>query len=355
MTSISHRNDAVLASTFREFFPPESPPAISPAMPRGAALSGGGAHGNAAARDLVIIVVATIAFAFVSIRLDLAELVLSVLQPNEHYEIDELPGVLVFVALAIALFAWRRMAEVRTELAGRREAERELTAALDANRRLARANVRIQEDERRSLARELHDEFGQYLNAIKVDAVTIRDAGGDAQAARDGAASIIGIADHVQSVMRETIARLRPAGLDELGLTAALEHCIDGWRKRLPAVRFDFTPADGGAQWDETVNITLYRVVQEALTNVAKHADATRVEIHLEAPPAGVATGNIKLVVRNDGGGRGAASAGSGLGIVGMRERIESLGGRLDAAMEPEGGFRLCAFLPAHSGDGPKP
>jgi len=223
MTSISHSNDVVRASTFREFFPHESPPAIGLATLWGVPLSdSGGAHGRAAARDLFVIVVATIAFAFVSIRLDLAELVLSVVQPKEHYEIDELPGVLVFVALAIALFAWRRMAEVRTELAGRREAERELTAALDANRRLARENVRIQEDERRNLARELHDEFGQYLNAIKVDAVTIRDAGRDAEAARDGAKSIIGIADHVQSVMRETIARLRPAGLDELGLTAAL-------------------------------------------------------------------------------------------------------------------------------------
>ena len=358
MTSISHsHNDVVRASTFREFFLHDSPRyAIDLALRRGIPLSGGasGANGNAAARDLVIVIVATVAFTLVSVWLDLGELLLSVALPNEHYEIDELPGVLVFVALAIALFAWRHMAEVRTELAGRREAERELTAALDANRRLARENVRIQEDERRSLARELHDEFGQYLNAIKVDAVTIRDASGDAGAARDGATSIIGIADHVQTVMRETIARLRPAGLDELGLTAALEHCVDGWRKRLPAVRFDFTPANLDAQWDEAVNITLYRVVQEALTNVAKHADATHVEIRLEAPPAGVATGNIKLVVRNDGGGRGSASAGSGLGIVGMRERVESLGGRLDAAVEPGGGFRLSAILPAHSRHGAK-
>jgi glucose-6-phosphate-specific signal transduction histidine kinase len=258
--------------------------------------------------------------------------------------------VLVFVALAIALFAWRRMAEVRTELAGRREAERELTAALDANRRLARENVRIQEDERRSLARELHDEFGQYLNAIKVDAVTIRDASGDPEAARDGAASIIGIADHVQTVMRETIARLRPAGLDELGLTAALEHCVDGWRKRLPAVKFDFTPANVDAQWDEAVNITLYRVVQEALTNVP-NTPTPHVDIRLEAPPAGVATGNIKLVVRNDGGARAVRrSAGSGLGIVGSCASVsESSAERLDATVRTGGGFRLSAFLPAHS------
>ena len=356
MTSVAHLNDVALTSTPREFFPHAWPRAIGANGRRSPPLSDmRGAYRSAALRDLVVIVVATLVFTLISITFDLGERVLSATQPNELYEIDELPGVLVFIAFAIALFAWRRMAEVRTELAGRREAERELIAALDANRRLARENARIQEDERRNLARELHDHFGQYLNAIKVDAVTIREAGNDADAARDGAVSIIGIADHVQSVMRETIARLRPAGLDELGLTAALEHCIDGWRKRLPAITFEFTPSNLDARWDESINITLYRVVQEALTNVAKHADATRVEIRLEALPAGGATGSIKLVVRNDGGGRDAATGGSGLGIVGMRERIESLGGRLDAAVEPGGGFRLSALLPAHSRDEAKP
>jgi signal transduction histidine kinase len=314
------------------------------------------AHGRAdrstATRDLIAIVVATLLFGAASVWFDLGDRLLSLVQPNEHYEIDELPGLLVFIALAIALFAWRRMKEARLELVRRRETERELTAALDANRRLARENVRIQEDERRSLARELHDEFGQYLNAIKVDAVSIRD---DARSARDGAVSIIGITDHVQSVMRETIAKLRPAGLDELGLTAALEHCIDGWRKRLPAVEFTFVPPYAGVHWDEAVNIALYRVVQEALTNVAKHADATHVDIRLEAPVAGAAADKIRLIVRDDGEARSAASAGSGLGIVGMRERVESLGGRLDAAVEPRGGFRLVAVLPADSRNGAKP
>lgn len=356
MTSAAELHDGAFTRSLREFVLRASTRADGRVPRRSARLSGfDGAHRSAALRDLVVIVVATIIFAVLSVWLDLGDMVLGVMRPNEHYEIDGLPGVLVFISLAIALFAWRRMGEVRSELARRREAERELTAALDANRRLARENVRIQEDERRNLARELHDEFGQYLNAIKVDAVTIRDGGADARAARDGAVSIIGITDHVQSVMRETIARLRPAGLDELGLNAALEHCIDGWRKRLPGVDFVFMPTHVGAGWDEAINITLYRVVQEALTNVAKHADATRVEIMLVAPSPGAAHGNVKLIVRNDGGGRGAASAGSGLGIVGMRERIASLGGRLDAAVEPGGGFCLTAFLPVASRIGAKP
>ena len=299
---------------------------------------------TAAVRDLVAILLATLVFAAFSVWLNLGETVLSFTQPNEHYEVDEVPGILVFLALAIALFAWRRMVEFRSELARRLDAERELRSALDANRRLARQSVRIQEEERRNLARELHDEFGQYLNAIKIEAVSLRDAGVAGDDAHDIARSIIGIADHVQAVMRETIGRLRPAGLDELGLTAALEHCVDGWRRRMPAVRFDFATGNRVAEGDEAVNITLYRVVQEALTNVAKHAAATNVEIRLDGPSA--AGDTITLTVRNDGRARNAASAGTGLGIVGMRERVEALGGRLDAVPVPSGGFLLSAALP---------
>ena len=343
MTSVAYSHDAAFRFSPREFFPRVPTRARSP---QSRVMSADRDDDRSTAmRDLVIIVVATILFAVASVWFDLGDRMLALMQPNGHYEIDELPGLLVFIALAVAVFAWRRMIEARMALGRRREAEHELSAALDANRRLARENVRIQEEERRRLARELHDEFGQYLNAIKVDAVSIRKG---ARSAHDGAESIIGITDHVQSVMRETIGRLRPAGLDELGLTAALEDCIDGWRKRTPEIAFEFTPPDAVIEWDETVNIALYRVVQEGVSNVAKHADATHVEIHLEAPLTGAAAGEIKLTVRNDGDARGAASAGSGLGIVSMRERVESLGGRLTAGPLPGGGFRLCAILPAN-------
>ncbi len=367
MTLAASLDDCLLHLTRREFFPRHVPAATmrpplagvaAPIEARRPLKSATGTPRSAVVRDLIAIVVATIAFTLLSMWLNIGDHLLSVLQPNEQYDVDEIPGVLVFVALAVALFAWRRMGEARSELARRLVAERELVTALDANRRLARENVRIQEDERRSLARELHDEFGQYLNAIKVDAVSLRDARVPATDVRDTALSIIGITDHVQRVMRETIARLRPAGLDELGLVAALEHCVEGWQKRLPAVRFELsTPADG-ASWNEAVNITLYRVVQEALTNVAKHAQAARVEIRLECPVvAARGAGNIKLTITDDGHGYAGTvtPAGAGLGIVGMRERVEALGGRLVATSQPSGGFVLSAVLPMRPRHGANP
>jgi two-component system sensor histidine kinase UhpB len=365
MTLAASFHDFAISITRREFFPRVAARSATaaPATARGGAVERPLKQDvpptrSAAVRDFAAVVLATILFGLLSVWLNIGELLLSITQPNEHYEVDELPGMLVFVALAVALFAWRRMGDARSELARRLGAERELVSALDANRRLARENVRIQEDERRNLARELHDEFGQYLNAIKIDAVSIRDAREPAPEVHDTALSIIGITDHVQSVMRETIARLRPAGLDELGLVAALEHCVEGWQKRLPSVRFELATSTQAATWDEAVNITLYRVVQEALTNVAKHAEATRVDIRLDCPavPRGAA-GNITLTVRDDGRGRHAADpvAGAGLGIVGMRERVEALGGRLDAVSEAGRGFVLSVILPLRSRNGASP
>ena len=127
-------------------------------------------------RDAAVIATATLLFAFVSVQFELSETIAALTRPRERFQLDELPGILLFMALGLAWFAWRRVQEVRATLQHKIAIEAELTAALADNRRLERATIRIQEDERRNLARELHDELGQYLNAIKVDAVYLRDA-----------------------------------------------------------------------------------------------------------------------------------------------------------------------------------
>src|SRR5664279_1134117 len=104
-------------------------------------------------RDLALVIVATIAFAFLSVHFELSETVFNWTRARERYQLDELPGVLLVLASALAWFAWRRVRELREELHRRRAIERQLAAALDTNQRLARANVRVQEEERRMLAR----------------------------------------------------------------------------------------------------------------------------------------------------------------------------------------------------------
>jgi two-component system, NarL family, sensor histidine kinase UhpB len=302
-------------------------------------------EGAAIWRDLAVIAAATALFAMVSAYFDLGETIAAMTRPRERYQLDELPGVLLFMALGFAWFAWRRMLEARRALRRQVAIEAELTAALAENRRLERANMRIQEDERKSLAREMHDEFGQYLNVIKVDAVGLRDTDPpDAADVKRCASLIIGIVDHLQDTVHDIVRRLRPAGLDELGLAAAIEDCLDGWRRRLPSITFDCNVAPGLPDFGESVNMTLYRLVQEGLTNVARHARAHQVTINLEQHQAPDRTGFVVLRINDDG--IGAAPSGSGVGLVGMRERVESLGGSFEASNAAEGGFRIAAQLP---------
>jgi len=130
--------------------------------------------GAASRRDLIAVAVGTVVFFAVSVRLELSEAVLSWTRPWERYQLDELPGVLLFLAAALAWFAWRRMNEARGALRQRMATQLRLAEALAENRRLSLSHVRAQEEERKGLARELHDELGQHLNAIKVNAVSIR-------------------------------------------------------------------------------------------------------------------------------------------------------------------------------------
>jgi two-component system, NarL family, sensor histidine kinase UhpB len=298
-------------------------------------------------RDLALVAVATAAFALFSVYFELSETVFNWTRARERYQLDELPLVLLVLASALAWFAWRRVRELRVELRRRQAIERELAVALEGNQRLARANARVQDEERRMLARELHDELGQYLNAIKVDAVCIRDAGTSRSAeTRSNVLAIIESADHVQETVREVVRKLRPPGLDELGLPAALENCVDGWRRRLPSVSFELDAPAECPPWGEAVNMALYRVVQESLTNVAKHAQAKHVRISLEQARAQNGFGPVVLRVSDDGVGAARVAQEDGLGLIGMRERIESLGGRLDTRTQSGDGFALVATLP---------
>jgi len=304
---------------------------------------------RAAAHDAALVAVGTFGVSTLCIQLELNERLLAWTRPLERFQLDELPIVLLFLALALAWFAWRRMREARSELALRRAAEAAVNAALAANRRLVVAGARAQEDERRRLARELHDELGQCINAIKLDAVSIRERSGDPALQAD-ASAIVELAARVQRTTQDIVRELRPPGLDDLGLVAALESCIEGWRRRLPHVDFGFAPpAQDLPQLGEAVNIAMFRLVQEGLTNVVRHAHPRRVGIELACPaatPAG--DGEIVLRVINDGVGhaRAGAGTGTGLGIAGMRERIEALGGRLCAATVDRASFVLEARLP---------
>jgi two-component system, NarL family, sensor histidine kinase UhpB len=302
-------------------------------------------------RDAVAVICISLLSLVISARFNLNEALYTFTRRWERYQLDELPIGLLVLSICLIWLAWRRYAHALRELQARRVAERRLSEVLIENRELAQENLRIQEEERKHLARELHDELGQYLNSIKLDAVSICEIRGtDTELSNGAAASIIRTVDHVQSTVGDMISRLRPVGLDELGLVAAIEHCVDQWRQRLPHTRFLLSVHGHFEDLEEPLSLTLYRLVQEGLTNIYKHARAHRAEIVLERTDGDLSdSGELHLTVADDGRGMPSSPKSSRFGLSGMRERVEMAGGTFQLDSAPGCGVRFEAHLPAYS------
>jgi signal transduction histidine kinase len=303
-----------------------------------------------AGRDLAVVAGATLTTFVVSAMLELREWMTEVTRPLEHYQMDELPFTIAALALALAWFSLRRWREAARELALRVQAQTQLAQREDEHRLLAQKYMLVQEEERRSLARELHDEMGQCLNAIKLDAVSIRKMaqGKDAEV-EAGANAIIELSAHVYDVVRGLTQRLRPAALDALGLRDAVADLVGQWNRRNPGVRCRFEPSGELDQLGEAMNITVYRLVQECLTNVVKHAQASSVVVAIQR-----SAGALQVSVTDDGRGMDMqVRRAGGLGLLGLRERVEALAGELDLRSAPGAGMQVEARLPLRGPDEP--
>lgn len=305
---------------------------------------------NYARRDACVVIAATLLAAIVCARFNVGEAVTGWTRPYERLQLDELPLILLVMAIGLIWFSCRRYFEAKRQLELRRTADAKLAETLTENQRLALNYVEMQEQERKVLARDLHDELGQYVNAIKLDAVSIREAAVDRPEISTTARVVIANVDRVYEVLRGLIRQLRPVGFDELGLVAALENCVNEWRSRLPLAQIEMTcgpELDGLA---ESRALVLFRLVQEALTNVARHSSATRVKIQIGR--AAAAPG-IDISIADNGVGADLRVRRSGLGLIGMRERVAALGGSI--AVSSAGGaagFEVRAFLPHQDAHG---
>jgi len=203
-----------------------------------------------------------------------------------------------------------------------------LQTSRDENRLLTQKSLAIQEDERRILAQELHDEFGQSITAIKAVLASIEQTKHQDSEALKNSARIIGtFSDRMYEVARRMMRQLRPAILDEFGLISALQDMIDDWNSRHEDVfcRFEFNGKFD--ELGEEVNISIYRVIQESLTNIIKHAQATDVTVCLQRVKNDPAyTFGVKLLIKDNGTGFDETNH-RGLGLLGMRERVEALKG----------------------------
>jgi signal transduction histidine kinase len=201
--------------------------------------------------------------------------------------------------------------------------------------------VEAQETERSRLARELHDETGQALTSILLGLKPLEEALAD-QPTRD---ALVELREHVVSALqdvRRLAVELRPAVLDDFGLVPALERLIDSFGEQTN-VRVDFRSGLGETRLPSEVETTLYRIVQESLTNIVKHAKARSVSISLTRRGSAVA-----VVIEDDGAGFDQRMVRQeGIGLLGMRERLALLDGRLEIESRPGAGTTIVAEVPA--------
>jgi two-component system sensor histidine kinase UhpB len=215
-----------------------------------------------------------------------------------------------------------------------------LSKAQQNNQALTRHTMKIQESERQNLSRELHDEMGQSLTAIKAMSVALKQPETDREKIAD---SIIDICNHLSTVVRSMMRTLHPLSLSELGLGATLNDLVDEWSRRHNAISIELSFDDSIDDLSDDITIHLYRIAQECLTNIVRHAHADKATITvLKSSHAGQPI--VSLCVKDNG--KGGSTEGHGFGIRSMRERVASLGGQFSYDSTPNEGVTIKATIP---------
>lgn len=221
--------------------------------------------------------------------------------------------------------------------------ELDLERTLKENRVLARHAMQVQEQERKYIASEIHDETGQYLTAIRMDALAL-------QKSTPAQANVIAVriasnTSHIQQSIRALIKHLRPPALDSLGLIGAVERLVNDWKKLNPPVECHVQLDTGDYVLSEDINIVAFRVVQEALTNITRHAQASEIWINIQVIKR-QGTSLLQIEIRDNGKGMDTAQSTEGVGLVGMRERIESQQGSFKLMSGLQAGTMITGLIP---------
>ena len=211
---------------------------------------------------------------------------------------------------------------------------------------LLRRIVFAQEDERRRIAREMHDQFGQRLTALKLRLGALKENCGEQTNLCEQIEALQVIAEQLDADVSYLAWEMRPMALDDLGLEAALSSYVRNWSRHFGVpVQLHASGMDKDRLTPE-IEITLYRIAQEALNNVAKHSQAAGVAVVLERR-----AGQVSLIIEDDGVGfdlqQTFSTDGKGLGLIGMRERAALVGGTVEIESRPGGGVTVAVRIAA--------
>jgi len=217
---------------------------------------------------------------------------------------------------------------------------------LEENRKFTQLIQSHIEDERRSLARELHDELGQYVSAIKIFASNISNKAKNlSPEIEKNADSVISAANQIYDGMHSIIKQLRPSALDNLGLAETLKDTVNTWQKQYQDLEIHLSIKGDLSHLNETLNINIYRIIQEAMNNVLKHSKAKVIKINLVLNKKGL----LELNFSDDGQGMDFKKVDQtkNFGILGMQERIQSLNGSFELISKKNQGTQILISVPA--------
>lgn len=220
--------------------------------------------------------------------------------------------------------------------------EAELEKMLRENQCLARHAINVQEKERKFIAQEIHDETGQYLTSVRMDALALQKSGPDKML--EIATRIAANISHIQKSIRTLIKQLRPIALNSQGLGEAIKQLFQDWRVQHHITYSELDLDLKDYIFPEEINIVAFRIMQESLTNIAKHTNASNVRVKInvttdESHP------HLHIEVQDNGKGINFKRP-NGLGLIGMRERVESLNGKFFIKSERYVGTCITAQIP---------
>lgn len=252
---------------------------------------------------------------------------------EDSLDIDELPIALLASSIALLWFAQRRIFETNQ--------------LINNNHALLKRVLEVQEEERKRIAQDLHDDMGQYLNAVKVQATSLLFEQSGTEFHANIVQRIVETTDHAYQSARNLMYALRPVALDELGLAAALEHLVQSWQTNANTApmseqkMYSIEIIGEIDQLGELVNIATFRIVQEALTNIAKHAKAKHIHIQVQKQAH-----QLQVKIIDDGVGFNPKQKSTGYGLLGMIERAEALNGSLEISSGKHNGTTVLLTLP---------
>ncbi len=221
-------------------------------------------------------------------------------------------------------------------------AEQHALKLLGENQALTRKLITGIEQDRQRIAKELHDEMAQYCAAVLANAHTINSLNQNTHSAiAESAKSIIDLCEHTHHKIEAVINELKPPLLDSEGLEVSLHSLLDEWRRYCPGIQFRLVYDPSIPRLGRTLEIALYRIIQESLSNIARHSQAEWATIQLDREGT-----NLRLEIKDNGQGAGEAQLNSGFGLAGMRERVFAMNGDIKLQTQPAQGFALRIELP---------